>query len=323
MSELLLSGLFVIGGLFILVKGADYLIDGASDVGRWLKISPLLIGLTIVAFGTSLPEFIVSFFSAIAGKADISLGNIIGSNIANIALVIGICSMITPLGVKSKTLIYEFPFLVVSSFLLLILGNNHYFHQDVSFSFARSDGLILLVMFAMFLFYVYKTARDEMKDHKPEKVENSILKNVLFIVGGILAVIAGGKLFVIGAEKLALLWGLSESFIGLTIAALGTSLPELAASGVAAWKGKGDMAIGNIVGSNIFNVLFVVGLTSVITPLNVNPGVLAVDGIIMLAVTLLFLVFATTGKKLFKWEGGILVSLYAGYITYLIMGALG
>lgn len=328
MFDLLIIILLIVVGIAILVKGADFLVDGAADVARWLKVSPILVGLTIVALGTSLPEFIVSFFSALSGSADISIGNIIGSNIANIALVIGICAIIMPLKVRSKTLINEFPFLVASSFLLLILANDHFIFAADSFSLGRIDGGIFMVILVLFLFYVYYSMQSSngpkaevKKEFRSEfQHENSVKKNVTLIVVGMLGLVLGGKLFIIYATKLAQIVGLSETFIGLTIAALGTSLPELASSGVAAWKGQGNIAVGNIVGSNIFNVLFVLGITSFVKPIAVDPSVLAVDGTIMIFLTLLFLFFATTGKSVNRNEGIILVALYIFYIGFLIMG---
>ena len=325
MLELLLIILLIIVSLMILVKGADLLVKGASDFATWLKVSPILVGLTVVAFGTSLPEFIVSLFSVLAGNADISIGNIVGSNIANIALVIGICATLTVLKVKSKTLTHEFPFLIISSFLLLILGSNYFIFQQNTSSLGRIDGIILIIMFGLFLFYIFKSMRKQQKksvkkEFRAEiKHTNSLQKNIFFMVLGVAGLVIGGKLFTTYASKLAQSIGASDAFIGLTIAALGTSLPELAASGVAAWKGHGDLAIGNIVGSNIFNVLFVLGTVSLIKPISINPAVLAIDGIVMLFVTLLFLLFATTGKKVNRWEGAALLACYIAYFAFVVI----
>lgn len=313
----------ILVSLFVLVKGADYLVDGSSDLARLLKISPILVGLTIVAFGTSLPEFIVSLFSVFAGKADISIGNIVGSNIANIALVIGVCAIITQLKVKSKTLIHEYPFMIISSFLLLILASDLFIFGKNEFMLSRIDGMIFLTIFVFFMYYVFRSMKNSRKDVKKEFREefqhkNSVWKNTLMIVGGIVALVVGGKLFIMFASQLSEIAGLSDSFIGLLIAALGTSLPELATSGVAAWKKQGDIAIGNIVGSNIFNVLFVLGSISLIKPITVNPVILQIDAMIMLFVTGLFLVFSTYGKKITRKEGIILLAIYLLYIASLI-----
>ena len=321
--------LFIIGmilvSLFVLIKGADYLINGAADLARFWRISPILVGLTIVAFGTSLPEFIVSVFSVMNGSADLSLGNIIGSNIANITLVLGICALLARrLKIKSKTFIYEIPFLVVSSFLLLILGSDFFiFGKEGVFLLSRFDGVIFMIIFALFIYYVFRSTQQKEKMVTKEFREefahkNSPWKNGLLIVGGIIALFAGGRLFVTYAGQLAGLAGLSKGFIGLTIAALGTSLPEVAASGMAAWKGKGNIAIGNIVGSNIFNVLFVLGATSLIKPIDINKSILGVDGIIMILVTLIFLVFATRRRGIDRKEGIALIGMYVLYMTFLI-----
>ena len=324
MLEILITIGLTLVSLVLLVKGADFLIDGAADFARWMKVSPILVGLTVVAFGTSLPEFIVSLFSVLGDKADISIGNVIGSNIANIALVIGICAMILSLETKSKTLIYEFPFLIVSIFLLLILSNDNFIFNQNNFLLSRFDGIIFILIFLFFIYYVFRSIKNDKKSVEKEfaaeiKHDNSTLKNSLLIIGGIVGLFIGGKMFITAASDLAKLAGLSDAFIGLVIAALGTSLPELFASGTAAWRGHGDLAIGNIVGSNIFNVLFVLGVTSLIKPIPVNSTILGLDGMIMLAVTLLFLVFATSSKKLHKWEGIGLVTFYAMYLAFLII----
>jgi cation:H+ antiporter len=324
MLEIFFVLLMVVISLFVLVKGADYLVDGASDFARFMRISPVIVGLTIVAFGTSLPEFIVSLFSALSGQSDISIGNIIGSNIANITLIIGVCVIIAKkIKIKSKTLIYEFPFMIFSSFLLLILANDFFIFGKDTFSLSRFDGIIFTIVFLAFMYYVFKTIKDDKKTIKKEfkeeyKHKNPLWKNISYMVGGIIALVAGGKLFATYAGQLSALAGLSQSFIGLTIAALGTSLPELAASGVAAWKGHGDIAIGNVVGSNIFNVLFVLGATTLIRPMKVSASVLSVDAVIMILVSMVFLVFATKNKAINRKEGVALLSTYVLYIAFVI-----
>ena len=324
MLEIMFVLLMIIISLFVLVKGADYLVDGSSDFARFMKISPVIVGLTIVAFGTSLPEFIVSLFSALSGQADISIGNIIGSNIANITLILGVSAIIAKkINLKSKTLIYEFPFLMFSGFLLLILANDFFIFGKNTLSLGRMDGAILITAFLLFMYYIFKTIKSDKKVIKKEfkeeyKHKNPLWKNISYMVGGIVALVIGGKLFTTYAGQLSALAGLSQSFIGLTIAALGTSLPELAASGVAAWKGHGDIAIGNVVGSNIFNVLLVLGATTLIKPIEVNASVLSVDAVIMIFVSLLFLVFATKDLDINRKEGITLLSIYVLYIAFLI-----
>ena len=320
---LLLTILLVVASIFVLIKSADYLVDGSSGVARLLHISPIMIGLTIVAFGTSLPELIVSLFSALGGNNDISLGTIVGSNIANITLGIGICAIVARLKIKSKTLIYELPFLLVSTFLLLILSNDRFIFNTERFLLGRIDGLIFLTLFGVFLYYIYKSMKQDQKSVKKQFKEsledqNPTWKNVLLICGGIVGLFVGGKLFVNSASELAITAGLSEVFVGLTIAALGTSLPELITSIVAAFKGSGDMAIGNLVGSDIFNVLFALGITTTIKPISVNPAVLAIDGMVLLASVLFFLLFATSKRELSRWEGSAMVLMYLCYLSFLI-----
>ena len=318
----ILISIFV-ASLIALTKGADLLVDGSADFARFLKISPILVGLTVVAFGTSLPEFVVSFFSAMFGSSDIAVGNVIGSNIANIGLIIGIAALIAPLTVESKTLSYEFPFMIISSFLFIILANNMYFFKSSVLGMERIDGIILIIMFIIFFVYIYNSIKK--RDHKAEEFaetyihDNPLWKNIGFIIVGIIMLTAGGRLFVYSASEIALLFGLSEAFIALTIVSVGTSLPELFTAVVAAYKGHTDIVIGNVVGSNIFNVLFVLGFTSAFVTLDVNPTLLFVDGIIMLVFTLFFVLFATTDMKVTRIEGGILFLCYIGYIAFLII----
>src|SRR3989338_5574570 len=241
MIELILVIMLILVSLFVILKGADYLVNGAADFARWLKVSPILVGLTIVAFGTSLPEFIVSLFAAVNSSPDLSIGNIIGSNIFNILVIIGVSALFSALPVRSRSLIYEFPFLIISAFMLLLLGMDWFIFQQQTFSLGRFDGIILLLVLGFFLLYVFTTAREEQKSVRKQftaeyKNKNPLWKNSLLIVGGLTALVIGGKLFVVNAEKLALLAGVSQAFIGLTLAAIGTSLPELATSAVAAWK---------------------------------------------------------------------------------------
>lgn len=327
MLELMFTILMLVISLAVLVKGADFLVDGSADLARFLKVSPFLIGLTIVAFGTSLPELAVSFFSVLGDKADLSLGNIIGSNIANIALIIGLSALITPLAVRSKTLINEFPFLMVSGFLLLVLGSDHFIFNRGTFSLSRMDGLIFIALFCIFLAYVFRSMKANevgtkvKKEFKEEfQHKNPLLKNIFFILGGIAALIGSGRIFVLFAGKLAETAGISEAFIGLVIAAVGTSLPELATSLTAVWRKHSDIALANIVGSNIFNILFILGVVSLVKPFPVNPNLLAVDGMVMIFITLLFLLFATTGKRISRLEGAVLVALYLAYLGFLVWG---
>ncbi len=324
MPELIFTIALLLISLFVLLKGADYLVDGAVDIARWMGVSPILVGLTIVAFGTSLPEFVVSFFSLMSGNADLSLGNIIGSNIVNASLIIGLASMWMVLQVKSKTLMYELPFMVVSSFLLLVLSVDRFIWGTDTFTIGRIDGLIFLTIFGFFLYYIFLSVRDGRQKAVTKEFRSTYRhifppwKDVLMILGGILAVGIGGRFFTVYAKELSDIAGLGQAFVGLTIAAIGTSMPELATSIVAAWKKKGDIAIGNIVGSNIFNILFVVGFNSLFFPIQVNPEMLTVDAVVMIFITLLFLLFATNERKILRWEGAILIISYLAYLGFLL-----
>ncbi len=324
---MLLETLFFIIGLALLIKGAGWLIDHSAHLARNIGISPLIIGLTVVAFGTSLPEMVVSTFAAVKGTADISIGNVVGSNIANIGLVLGISALIRVLPIKLSTLIYEMPFLLVSAFLLMLLSNDRNLFLKESFTLSRIDGLILLAMFGLFLWYVIKNAREQQQEKAVKKEyekkygeKHKLWKDILLIGLGLTALIIGGKIAVDNAVKIALGLGVSEAFIGLTIIAVGTSLPELMTSLVAAYKKQADIAVGNIVGSSIFNILLVLGVSSVIVPLTVNPTLLFVDMVVMVLFSIALLAFVTTARKISRTEGAVLVLGYAVYIGYLIYG---
>ena len=325
MIEVIIAVIILIVSLVALVKGADFLVDGAADISAVFKVPPILIGLTVVAFGTSLPEFIVSLFSVFVGSPDISVGNVIGSNIANIGLGIGIAAFFVPLAVKTKTIIYEFPFLLISTLFMLILGNNAYLFQQGSYSFTRFDGIVLWIVFILFLYYVYTSVMDKKQTKKSEFSKEYIpkrptWKSSLLIVSGIAMLGLGGKFFVDASTTLAQIIGFSEAFIGLTVVAIGTSVPDILTTVIAAIKGEGEIAVGNIVGSNIFNILFVLGTVSILKPINVLPSLLLVDGVVMLVLTILFLVFATRKYNVNKWEGIMLIACYVGYMAWLIAG---
>lgn len=322
--------LFIVG-LIILIKGADWLVEHSSHFARTFGVSPLIIGLTIVAFGTSLPELIVSLFAAVRGNADISIGNIVGSNIANIGLILGISAMVRGLRVQLSTLIYEMPFLLVSAFLFMLLSNDQNLFSNDGFSIGRIDGLILLVVFTVFLIYTFKSAFEQrgkslkryaeaVKERTTPKEKETLGKDIGFMLLGLAALLIGGRILVDAAVKIAQSFGISEAFIGLTIIAVGTSLPELITSMVAAWKKEVDIALGNVIGSNIFNVLFVMGTTSLIRPIEVNPSILFFDMPVMILFSIGLLFFLTTNRKLTPWKGTALLIGYAGYIFYLIWG---
>jgi len=324
MIETIVMSLLIFAGIWILLKGADYMVDGSADLARFLKISPIVVGLTVVAFGTSLPEFIISLFSVLTGNANVALGNVIGSNIANIGLIIGVSALIYPLRIKSSTISYEMPFLIISSFLLIILANNNYIFGSNTFGIERFDSLVFILIGIIFILYVKRKSQKRIETQKgvfTKEYENinSLKKNVFLIILGIVFLSVGGKLFIDAATFLANAWGLSDIFIGAAIAAIGTSLPELFTCINAAKKKHSDIIIGNIIGSNIFNILMVLGITGLIKPIMVSSSIIFIDGMVMVFFTMLFLYFSARDKTISKLEGGTLLGFYIIYFIFLIM----
>lgn len=306
-------------GFALLIKGADLFVKGSSNIAKALRVSPLLIGLTIVAFGTSSPEATVSVLAAIEGNAGVAIGNVVGSNIFNITLVVGLTALITPLRVESSTIQKEIPFTLLASVVLLVLISD-VFLQSLSSNFlTRSDGLILLLFFTIFLYYIFEVARRSREQDVaiPSTHATSWRWNILFTLGGLAAIIFGGDLVVKGATEIAVSFGMSETLVGLTIVAVGTSLPELITSITAAVKRESDIALGNIVGSNIFNILFVLGAAATISPLNVD-NKLFFDVILMIILTVLLLIFSRTKFTIGKIEGSLLVIAYLLYMIFII-----
>jgi len=311
--------LFVIG-FILLIKGADWLVDGASSLAKKMKISAIVIGLTIVAFGTSMPEFVVNILAGIKGTADIALGNILGSNIINILLILGISAVIYPLTVKKNTAWKEIPLAILVVVVLWIMSSDVFIDNARASFLSRADGLIMLLFFFIFLCYIFSISIGQRESEQENKIkEYSGFISWLMIFGGLVFLIFGGKWIVDGAVLIAKSLGVSESLIGLTIVAIGTSLPELATSVTAAWKKNSDIAIGNIIGSNIFNIFWVLGFTAFISPLPIPSGA-SVDIFITLVVTLVLFVFVLTGSKykLSRKQGITFIILYIIYIIYLI-----
>ncbi|MDY0018164.1 MAG: calcium/sodium antiporter [Candidatus Delongbacteria bacterium] len=310
--------LLLILGFGILVKGADWLVDGASELARKYKISDLAIGLTVVAFGTSAPELIVNVFAAYQGHHDIVFGNIIGSNNFNLFIILGISGLIVPLAVQSSTVWKEIPFSLGAAVLLFILTSGVFFAGNNVLS--RADGMILLVMFALFLYYVYKQlGNDKAQDNLPHK-NFTPLKIWSFILIGLAGLVLGGKLVVSSAIVMAEALGVSQKIIGLTIVAAGTSLPELATSVVAAIKKNNDIAVGNIIGSNIFNIFLILGVSSLVNPV-VYSSAFDTD-LLMLGLGTVFLftaMFTGIKGKLDRWEAAVLLVMYVAYTAYLVL----
>ena len=309
--------LFVIG-FIILIKGADFLVDGAVAISRRFGISDIVIGLTIVSFGTSAPELVVNLVASFNGNSEIAVGNVLGSNIANILLILGISALVFPLVVKENTTYKEIPFSLLSAIVVLFLGNDIIFSQEESSLLSNGDGLVLLCFFVIFMYYIFSISKDDVPDENPES-DMKLSKAILFIGLGLVGLVFGGMWIVDGAVTMAQSIGVSESLIGLTIVAIGTSLPELATSVVAAYKKNTDIAIGNVVGSNIFNMFWILGLSATINPIPVLQRS-NFDFAVNIFASILLFIFLFIGHKhiLQRWQGAAFVLLYFGYVTYLI-----
>lgn len=311
--------ILLLTGFILLVKGANFLVEGASSLALRLSVSEIAIALTVVAFGTSTPELAVNVFASFQGKDEISLSNVIGSNIANILLILGIAGIIYPIKTEKNTVWREIPFALMSALILLILCNDMLIDKAAPQIISRSDGLILLTFFIVFLTYTFGISKLEGEGISRTKIMSG-LRIILFIVGGLVALTAGGKMVVDSSVKIAEWLGVGEKLIGLTIVAVGTSLPELSTSAVAAYKGKSDIAIGNIVGSNIFNVFFIMGISSLITPVHFTPA-FNIDLLILIGASVLLFITMFTGKKrsLDRWEAVLFVVFYSTYVVYLLI----
>lgn len=321
---MLISILIIVVGAFLIMFGADKLTDGASALAKKLNVSDMVIGLTVVAMGSSLPEFSVSLFSSLQGSAGMSAGNIVGSNLFNTLVIVGAVAMISPLKVSSSTVWKDIPFTIAASLVLLFLLKDNYFTGHGDDVLSRSDGLVLLVFFGIFMVYTFSLALHDNHlnaDENGEIADMSGLKLTVFIIIGFVCLIGGGELFVNGASELARQLGVSETVIGLTILAAGTSLPELAASVIAARKGAAGMAIGNVVGSCLFNIFFILGVCSSITPMVVGDvSILQMCALVLSG--LLLLIFSYTSYLVKRWEGFVLVLLYILFIIYTVISSI-
>lgn len=309
----MITYVLLIVGFLLLIKGADFFVEGSAAVAKKLRVPTMIIGLTIVAMGTSAPECAVSIAASIKGSNAMAISNVVGSNIFNLMVVSGFCALFTPLIVHAKTLKQEFPFSILAAIVMLIAG-------FIGMTLGRIDGVILLVLFAFFLAWMVKSAlkaRANAEDIEEEKVKDlGNLQCLLYIIGGIIAIVIGGDLVVDSATEIARTFGLSENLIGLTIVAFGTSLPELVTSAVAAKKGEVDMALGNVIGSNIFNILLVAGIAATVSPMaflmeNV------IDLVILIVMSIVVWSFASTKKKIGRAEGVFMLIIYVAYIVYI------
>ena len=310
--------LFVIG-FVLLISGANILVEGSASIAKKLNISSIVIGLTIVAFGTSAPEFIVNIFASVQGNTEIAIGNIMGSNIANILLILGVSSIIYPLATKENTVWKEIPLSLLAAILLGVMVNDTLIDGGTFSGLTRIDGIVFLAFFIIFLYYTFGISKVSGENTDLEIKEMSYMKSSLYVAGGLLGLVFGGKWIVDGAIKIAEGFNVSQSLIGLTVVAIGTSLPELATSAVAAYKKQSDIAIGNVVGSNILNIFWILGFSSVINPLPFSKDS-AIDIIMTIVSSLILFLIMFVGKKhtVERWQGVIMIIIYIGYVAYLI-----
>ena len=307
---MILNILFIVIGIVLVLWGADRLTDGAVAVAEKMKMPQIVIGLTIVAMGTSMPEFCVSLISALKGTSDLAVGNIVGSNIFNTLLIVGVSALVAPMSIMKTTVRKDIPFALVASALLLIMCLD----GDIS----RIDAAILFVMFLIFMYITLRGAKAQGTDlEEKEKKPMATWLSVVWILVGLACLIGGSNLFVDGATVVATKLGVSEAVIGLTIVAGGTSLPELATSVVSARKGNSGIAIGNVLGSNVFNILAILGLTGVISPMTLK-GITMTDLSVMVISIILIWLFSFTKYKIERWEGAILTAVFVGYIYSLL-----
>ena len=316
---MLIDALLILVGVALVLWGADRMTEGASSMARTMKVPEMIIGLTIVAAGTSAPTLFVSAVSAIKGTPDMAIGNVLGSNIFNTLLIVGCSAMVAPMTIAKTTVRKDIPFSVAASFVVLMLCVDGFSTLSLNGNLiTRSDGFVLLAFFAVFMSYTLKTARGgQSEEEAPPQGHTTLFMSSLWIVVGLGCLVAGSNLFVGSASAVASVLGMSDSVIGLTIVAGGTSLPELATSVVAARKGKSAIAIGNVIGSNVFNLFAILGLTAVITPLRIG-GITLVDMSVLLGSVLLVWFFSYTKYTIARWEGAVLTAIFLGYMGWLL-----
>lgn len=318
--------ILLITGFVLLIKGADFFVDGSSSVAKILKVPTIIIGLTVVAFGTSMPELSVSVTAALRGSNDLAVSNVLGSNIFNLLVVLGCCALVKPVAAKWSLLKKEFPFSILITIILLLVDSDFSIMKILDgnrgFVLGRWAGLLFLILFVLYIYATVKSAlrsRAEAKDMEEEEYKTmSPLKSGIYIVIGLIGIVWGGNLVVDSASNIALTFGWSQTFIGLTIVALGTSLPELVTSVVAARKGENDLAVGNVVGSNIFNILLILGVSSFITPITLD--VTAVyDTIILIIASIVVYVSAISKREIQRKEGILFLVCYFAFFLYVFM----
>ena len=328
--NIFLAILALVGGFVLLIKGADWFVEGSSSVAKLLKVPTIIIGLTVVALGTSLPEASVSISSALKGANSLAVSNVVGSNIFNTLVVLGASALMVPVNVQPNSVKKEIPFSILCTFALLgslILGADTAVAAEggaeiTTYTLTRIGGLVLVAFFAFYMYWQISSALKARKSGELEEEEEvktmKPLISLIAIVGGVACIILGGNFVVDGASAIAAKFGMSETLIGMTIVAIGTSLPELVTSMVAAKKGESDLALGNAIGSNIFNIVFILGFSALISPMTVD--ILAIiDTVAVIAVSALVLAFSATGKKISRTEGGIMVVAYIAYFVYMFL----
>lgn len=319
MMQAILPYIWIVVGFVSLTFGADFLVDGASSVAKRMKISDLLIGLTVVAFGTSAPELVVNLVAAISGNNEIALTNVLGSNIINVFIILGVSATIYPIVCQKSLRHFEIPLAALAGLVVLLMVMNFFIPGMGDMGISRVDGIILLLIFIIFMYQTIKTGLKDGASQAEEEVKvRALWLSLLMIAGGLALLIVGGNLIVNSATAIARSWGVSDAIIGVTVVALGTSLPELATSVMAVLKKNGDMAIGNVIGSNIFNVFFVLATSATIRPLSDYPGLLLDAGMAFLG-CFLVMIFVWKGKhRIGRWQGAFMLAVYAIYLFWLI-----
>ncbi|MCM1332209.1 MAG: calcium/sodium antiporter [Bacteroides sp.] len=320
-----MDSVFLVIGLVLILAGANALTDGASSMARRFGISDLVVGLTVVAFGTSAPELVISIVSAINGSAELAIGNVVGSNLFNTLVIIGVTAMIVPIVITRSIMTNEIPLVALSSLVLLVMGNGPFLDGAPGMALNRVDGIVLLLFFAIFMRYTFSQAKnidgasDPASEEASQKKPMTMLKSILWVIGGLAALIYGGDRFVAGASGIARGLGVSEAIIGLTIVAAGTSLPELATSVAAALKGKTGIALGNVIGSNIFNIFLVLGASATIRPLSFG-SIGNFDLLTLMGASVLFWLFGwiIKSRTITRIEGALMFVVYLAYLGVLI-----
>ena len=320
--------IILIIGFAALVKGADIFVDGSAALARRFKVSSLIIGLTIVAFGTSAPELAVSTTAALKQSNDLALSNVVGSNIFNLLVVLGSCAVFAPVPSSTEVLKRDMPFSLIITALVWMLGGGATFYaaekshststNQVIGTIDRVDGIIILALFIGYMFFLIRSAKKHPEPDEEKHDNGSLLKNIVFMLLGIGLIVAGGQAVVNSAKEIAYSFGMSETLVGLTIVAVGTSLPELVTSIVAARKHETGLAVGNVVGSNLFNIMFILGVTAVISPVAVSYES-TIDILFLILVSALSYIFLITGKELNRWEGLTMIALYVAQVVYAVM----